>query len=168
MKEHVVGHVEKVRGTMFKAATKETKTALNKTLVNLEVKVERKAKEIVAAVEKDYAALLEGYNIFMALTAAREDIRRLLGQADKRFDRVLLAPVASAGCVKLEETTAMGVNPVASAAAPVRGARPKVSALVSGTLTDDDDEEEEEEEEYTKAEPVADAALGGDVPMRDA
>jgi hypothetical protein len=160
MKEHIVEHVEEVRSRMFKAATKEAKASLNGTFDILEYEVMRKVREIVKAIKKDYGALLEGHNIFMALTAAREDIRRLLAQADKRFDRVLSAPVEPAGCVKLEGTTAMGVNPVAPAPAPARETRPKISALVSRTLTDDDED--------IKAEPMDDAALGGDVPMRDA
>ncbi|KAK4149799.1 hypothetical protein C8A00DRAFT_46657 [Chaetomidium leptoderma] len=155
IKAHLIEHVEGVRGTMFKAATRKTESALNSTLDEVESDVKHKVDNILVLINRDYSALLTSQNIFKALSTSRDDVRNLLGQVDGRFERVL-RPLPEP-----EEMAAMDVDHVASAesASPV-AARTTYQAPTAMAIDD---------EEFIKREPNLEAAPGGgDVSMRDA
>lgn len=74
---------------MFHAAAQKVEAYLRKALDELQRKVESKMEGIVVLINKDYSALLADGNIFKALSAARDELRGVLTQVDKRFENIL-------------------------------------------------------------------------------
>ncbi|KAK3692105.1 hypothetical protein B0T22DRAFT_435429 [Podospora appendiculata] len=89
IKDHMSSHVNAVRRRMFRKATSDVQKHLDQMLVGLRSSVEVDVARIVGLVEEDYKSLVAGKDIFKAFSAAREGVRDLLFEADKRFKRVV-------------------------------------------------------------------------------
>ncbi len=109
MKTHILDHVESVRDTMFRDATREVERALRRTLNEAEWELEKKVEGVVTLINKDYSALLVNQNVFKALSTARDEVQYLLSQVDQQFEMVL-RPLAEPPNLKSENTAVMDIH----------------------------------------------------------
>ena len=114
MKTIFMGHVENMRNTMFREATREVESAIRRTMDKVELEFDNEVEGIVVIVNKAYHALLTNQNVFKTVSTARDEVRSLLNQVDGQFELVLRPPTEPA---KPEaEDTAMDIDHSVSAA----------------------------------------------------
>lgn len=91
---------------MFRQAMQKIGESLKGTLDLLEFEVKTKIDHVVMLVENDYKALLTSGSIFKALSAARDELRDLLADVDRRFETALRTVSQPATCKDPEQTEA--------------------------------------------------------------
>ncbi len=108
MKTLFMGHVENMRNTVFREATREVESAIRRTMDKVELEFDNEVEGIVIMVSKAYRALLTNQNVFKAVSTARDEVRSLLSQVDGKFELVLRPPTEPAN--PEAEVTAMDID----------------------------------------------------------
>lgn len=94
MKHHMNDHVDRVRHTMFKDATRTVQDHLNKMCKVLKEQMENKADEIYVSMRHDYLKALGGEHVNTTVLSKEErtmraQIKPVLMNVDRRFKAVL-------------------------------------------------------------------------------